>query len=58
MTEMETVIKALEASGLRDKVKVLVGGAAVSEEYAKEIGADAFCRDAFHALQIMEKLQQ
>ena len=40
------VIKALEARGLRDKVKVMVGGAPVTEEFAKSIGADAYTPDA------------
>jgi 5-methyltetrahydrofolate--homocysteine methyltransferase len=55
MTEMPVVIEALESNGLRDKVKVLIGGAAVSEEYAKEIGADAFCADGFQAIKVLEE---
>jgi len=39
---MRKVIKALEKEGLRDKVKIIIGGAAVSEDYAKKIGADAY----------------
>ena len=54
MVEMDVVIKALEAKNLRDKVKVLIGGAAVSDEYAQEIGADAFCADAFQAIKVLE----
>ena len=54
MVEMDVVIKALEAKNLRDKVKVLIGGAAVSDEYAREIGADAFCADAFQAIKVLE----
>jgi 5-methyltetrahydrofolate--homocysteine methyltransferase len=50
MTEMPVVIKALEDAGLRDKVKVIIGGAAVSGEYAQKIGADAFCADGFQAI--------
>ncbi len=56
MTEMGTVIKALEENKLRDSVKVLIGGAAVSDEYAKEIGADAFCADGFEAIKALETL--
>jgi 5-methyltetrahydrofolate--homocysteine methyltransferase len=55
MTEMDGVIKALKDNNLRDRVKVLIGGAAVSDEYAKEIGADAFCADAFQAIRMLEK---
>jgi len=57
MTEMETVIKALEESSLRDKIKVLIGGAAVSDEYAREIGADAFCADGFQAIKVLEEFE-
>ncbi len=57
MTEMPVVIKALEDAGLRKSVKILIGGAAVSDEYAKEIGADAFCADAFQAVRTMEALE-
>jgi len=57
MVEMDTVIKALEENSLRDKVKVLIGGAAVSDEYAKEIGADAFCADGFQAIKVLEKFE-
>lgn len=40
------VINALQAANLRDKVKVIVGGAPITEEWAKRIGADAFAVDA------------
>ena len=50
MDSMGDVIESLKKNGLRDKVKVLVGGAALSEEFAKEIGADAYCLDGFQAL--------
>jgi 5-methyltetrahydrofolate--homocysteine methyltransferase len=54
MLEMGAVIKALEENKLRDKVKVLIGGAAVSDEYAEEIGADAFCIDGFDAIKKLD----
>ena len=54
MTEMDVVIKTLKENGLRDGVKVLIGGAAVSDEYAEEIGADAFCADGFQAIKVLE----
>ena len=54
MIEMGTVIEALKANGLRDKIKVLIGGAAVSDEYAQEIGADAYCVDGFDAVNKIE----
>lgn len=57
MVEMGAVIKELEANNLRDKVKVLIGGAAVSDEYAKEIGADAYCIDGFQAIKVLEDFE-
>ncbi len=57
MVEMGVVIKALEENSLRDKVKVLIGGAAVSDDYAKEIGADAFCADGFQAIKVLEAFE-
>ena len=46
MGEMEKVISALKNENLRDKVKIFVGGAPVTSEYAKEIGADYYAGDA------------
>lgn len=46
MTEQKKVIEALKEAGIRDKVKVMVGGAPVTDSYAKEIGADAYTPDA------------
>ena len=58
MVAMGEVIEALRENGLRDKVKVLIGGAAVSEEYAQEIGADAYCVDGFHAIKVLDAYQE
>jgi 5-methyltetrahydrofolate--homocysteine methyltransferase len=57
MTAMGEVIESLRENGLRDGVKVLVGGAAVSEEFAQEIGADAYCVDGFRAIEVLEGFQ-
>lgn len=57
MTEMGVVIKALEESKVRKEVKVLIGGAAVSEEFAREIGADSYCADAFAAVKALDSYQ-
>ena len=46
MTEMAAVIAELERQGLREGVKVIIGGAPSTEEYAREIGADATAKDA------------
>ncbi len=58
MLEMGVVIKALRENSLRDKVKVLIGGAAVSEEFAQEIGADAYCVDGFDAIKVVDAFQE
>ncbi len=46
MTAMKTTIEALEEAGVKDKVKTLIGGAPVTQNYADEIGADGYARDA------------
>jgi 5-methyltetrahydrofolate--homocysteine methyltransferase len=56
MREMGTVITTLDKEGLRDKVRVLIGGAPTSEKFAGDIGADAYCRDAFHAIDILKHM--
>jgi 5-methyltetrahydrofolate--homocysteine methyltransferase len=50
MREMEAVISELKASGMRDRVKVLIGGAPTSKEFARQIGADVHCNDAFEGI--------
>ncbi len=55
-TEQEKVIKELEKEGLREKVKVMVGGAAVTEEFAKSIGADGYDPTAPGAVELALKL--
>ena len=49
MPHMSSIIDAMNAAGVRDQVKVIVGGAPVTEEYAKSIGADGFAKDAGQA---------
>lgn len=51
LPQMETVILALKEAGIRDKVKVIVGGSTVSQEYADKIGADAYGVDAIDGLE-------
>ncbi len=51
MVEMRKVIKALEEAGLREKVKVMVGGAPVTQEFAEEIGADGYAPNASLAVE-------
>jgi 5-methyltetrahydrofolate--homocysteine methyltransferase len=50
MVNMRSIIEALEEAGLRESVKIMVGGAPVTAAYAKEIGADAYAPDAASAV--------
>jgi 5-methyltetrahydrofolate--homocysteine methyltransferase len=53
---MKTVIEELEKRGLRGKVKVIVGGAAVTPEYAEKIGADGYASNAVEAVKLVNRL--
>ncbi len=50
MPEMKNVIDVLKEEGLRDKVKVIIGGAPVTDDYAEQIEADAYAKDAASAV--------
>lgn len=54
MRAMGEVINNLKQEGLRDQVKVLIGGAPTSKEFADQIGADAHCKDAFQAIDVLK----
>ena len=56
MTVMKTVVEALEKAGIRDKTKVLIGGAPITQSYADEIGADGFSDNASAAVSLARKL--
>jgi len=56
MVYMGDTVKALTESGLREQVKIIVGGAPVSEEFAGSIGADGYGADGFQAVAIVESL--
>jgi corrinoid protein of di/trimethylamine methyltransferase len=56
MLQQEKLIQALEESGLRDRVKVMVGGAPVTEDYANKIGADGYAEDALSAVNLAFRL--
>ena len=58
MVAMKETIDSLTRAGLRDNVKVIIGGAATSAEFATEIGADGYGADAFHAQRVVKELQQ
>ena len=56
MPSMRTTIEALTAAGVRDQVKVIVGGAPVTEAFARDIGADGFAPDASRAVKLTKSL--
>jgi 5-methyltetrahydrofolate--homocysteine methyltransferase len=56
MSNMQNTIQALQAAGLREKVKVVIGGAPVTDAYAHQIGADAFAPDASSAVRTVRQL--
>jgi 5-methyltetrahydrofolate--homocysteine methyltransferase len=56
MREMKNTLQAIEAAGLRNRVKVIVGGAPVTERFAKEIGADGYGPDAAAAVEVVKSL--
>jgi 5-methyltetrahydrofolate--homocysteine methyltransferase len=56
MPNMKTTIEALEAAGVRDKVKVIIGGAPITDAYAKQIGADGYASDASRAVSLAKAL--
>jgi len=56
MPAMKDIIELLEEEDLRDKVKVIIGGAPVSREYADEIGADGYAPDAGSAVELCKEL--
>ena len=57
MAQMKITIEALEEAGLRDSVKIMVGGAPVTADFAEKIGADAYAPDAASAVDIARELQ-
>jgi len=56
MPSMKNTVEALEEAGLHGKVKVIIGGAPVTQKYADEIGADGYSRDAAGAANLVKKL--
>ena len=56
MTMMKTVIEALEAAGIRQSTKVMIGGAPITQQYADEIGADGFSDNASAAVAVARQL--
>ena len=56
LPKQEEVIEALKREGLRDRVKVIVGGVPVTEEWVEKIGADGLGKDAMDGVQKIKKL--
>ncbi len=56
MSNMQRTIDALAAAGVRGQVKVVIGGAPVTDDYARRIGADAFAPDASSATRVIRQL--
>lgn len=56
MVNMKSVVEALAAAGLRDKVKIMVGGAPVTDAWAHSIGADGYGKDAPAAVELARQL--
>ncbi|ATW27258.1 cobalamin B12-binding domain-containing protein [Candidatus Formimonas warabiya] len=56
MLHMKDTIELMREEGLRDKVKVIVGGAPISQDFADEVGADGFAPDAASAVDLCKKL--
>jgi len=56
MVQMKATIEALEEAGLRSAVKIMIGGAPVTDAYAKQIGADAYAPDAASAVDVARSL--
>jgi 5-methyltetrahydrofolate--homocysteine methyltransferase len=56
MPMIETTIQAIIESGIRDQVKILIGGAPLDEAFAREVGADGYALDASHAIKVAKDL--
>jgi len=56
MANMADVVRALKDAGLRDKVKIVIGGAPASADFAKSIGADGYGADGFDAVRVVESI--
>ena len=56
MNNMQTTLEALKTAGVRGQVKVIIGGAPVTEDFAKKVGADAFAPDASSAVRVVREM--
>lgn len=58
MKNQKSVVEAIEQAGLRSKVKVMVGGAPVTRQWAEQIGADGYAKDAMSAVALARTLME
>ena len=56
MPSMKTILEAVQAAGMRDQVKIVIGGAPITEEYTNQIGADGYASDANQPATLVKKL--
>ena len=56
MDGMRVVIEKLKEAGIRDKVKVMIGGSPISQKFADEIGADGYSTNAVEAVKLADRL--
>jgi len=56
MTNMREVVDAIDSAGLRDRVRVVVGGAPITQTYADEIGADGYAKTASSAVRLVQRV--
>jgi 5-methyltetrahydrofolate--homocysteine methyltransferase len=56
MIRMKDTVQALQTAGLRDQVKIIVGGAPITQHFADEIGADGYAPDASQAVTLARRL--
>jgi 5-methyltetrahydrofolate--homocysteine methyltransferase len=56
MTNMQTAIEAIKEAGLREQVRIIIGGAPITKAYADEIGADGYAEDASSAVRLVKEV--
>lgn len=56
MTNMKGIVEAITAAGLRDKARIIIGGAPITQAYATEIGADGYATDASSAVRMVRNV--
>src|SRR5208282_4074095 len=58
MPSIKTTIQAIEAAGIRDQVRIMIGGAPVTEEFVRESGADGYSENASTAVGVAKRLRE